>query len=591
MSEVQRLIAVAAIAAAATAAPSPSGSPALARSDDFEVYAQGGPADARAILLGFERLHAYFLQHTGLRRDKSSRVRVIAFRSREEYEPYRLRPAADAYYVGSESRNTIVMTAPADADVHIAAHEYAHFMLHANNLALPPWLNEGLAEFFSTVRANGRAARANRELPGRSRLLRSRAWMPLRELVMLPADSPLREQRDTVEIFYAESWALADMLTVSPDYRARFSDLISTLSSGAPSDEALSKVYGKPLDEIARDLRAWVDARRITPDSLPDLGPGGAPMEISDVTPLAWRGVLAELLLACEKFDEAEAAYQELARAVPENANFPAALGTIALHKRDWKGARQYWRRALDLGLNDADACYRYAVLADAAGLTSADLRPALERAVTVRPDFDNAHYLLAHLDNNAGQYESAVAHLRAMRAISAARQFAYWTAMSYALNELGRHEEAKAAAIQARDHASTSEERARAEQLGEIADTDLTVRFTRDANGNSHLITTRVPRTEQNWNPFIEPGDRIRHAEGKLRAIDCARTAPTLVLETSAGSIVLTIADVSRVQMRNAPPEFTCGPQPENAVSVVYAAYEHREAGSDGVVRGVEFR
>lgn len=560
----------------------------MARSTNFEVYAQGGTADARAILLSFERLHAYFAKQTGLRLDKPSRVRVIAFRSREEYEPYQVRPAADAYYVGSESLDTIVMTAPADGEIKVAAHEYAHFVLRANRLALPPWLNEGLSECFSTVRLNARGPRSQQDVAPHSRVLRSRMWMPLEEMVLLPADSPLREQRNTVDLFYAESWALADMLTVAPDYRARFPELIAALSSGAPSDQALTKTYSKSLDEIAGELHAWVDKRRVTPETLPELGAGAAEPEVSEIPSLKWRGVLAGLLLATSRFDRAEAAYRELAGDDAKNAEYPASLAIIALHKRDWTGARQNWQRALDLGLDDADACYRYASLADSAGLAAADFRPALERAVAVRPDFDNAHYLLAHLDNNAGQYESAVAHLRAMRAVSAERQFSYWSALSYGLDESGRHEEAKAAAIQAREHAATDEERARALQLEEIADTDMAVRFTRDGAGNSHLITTRVPREEKSWNPFIEPGDRIERVEGKLQAVNCDGSTPSLVVESGGRVITLTIPDTSRVQIRNASGEFTCGPQAGNAVIVVYAA---REPETSGIVRGIEFR
>ena len=53
--------------ALALAAPAQSTAPALARSAHFEVYAQGGEAAARAILLSFERLHAYFSRQSGLR--------------------------------------------------------------------------------------------------------------------------------------------------------------------------------------------------------------------------------------------------------------------------------------------------------------------------------------------------------------------------------------------------------------------------------------------------------------------------------------------------------------------------------------------
>ena len=414
--------------------------------------------------------------------------------------------------------------------------------------------------------------------------------MPLSEIIALPADSPLRQQRDAVDLFYAESWALTDMLIVSPAYRPRFPELIAAVSSGVSSGEALPSLYGKPLDVVTTDLRSWVEQRLITPVTLPNVAPADLKAEVSVAAPLIWRSVLAELLLATSKLDRAQAAFEELAGDAPEHADFPAALAVIAVQKQDPGAARRYWQRALDLGIQDAAACYRYAVLADAAGLPADDVRPALERAVALQPEFDNAHFILAHLDNNAGRYESAVAHLRAMKKVTAARQFAYWAAMAYALSELGRRDEAKAAAIQAREHAATDEERAHANQLAEIADTNLNVRFTRDANGNPHLVTTRVPHDTQDWNPFIEPGDRIRRVEGNLRAVECEGPGPRLVVETRGGTVTLTIADPLRVQMLHAPGELTCGPQPRTAITVVYAQNESTNVNGDGLVRGVEF-
>jgi hypothetical protein len=125
--------------------------------------------------------------------------------------------------------------------------------------------------------------------------------------------------------------------------------------------------------------------------------------------------------------------------------------------------------------------------------------------------------------------------------------------------------------------------------QLAEIADTDMAVRFTRDAEGQSRLITTRVPREEQNWNPFIEPGDQIQRVEGRLQAINCEGATTSLVVESNGGAVTLTIPDTSRVQVRNASGEFTCGPQPGNPMIVVYAARVQGKNG--GIVRGIEFR
>ena len=47
------------------------------------------------------------------------------------------------------------------------------------------------------------------------------------------------------------------------------------------------------------------------------------------------------------------------------------------------------------------------------------DIRPALERAVALEPDFDDAHYQLALLEKNAGHYEAAIREFHAMRIVA----------------------------------------------------------------------------------------------------------------------------------------------------------------------------
>ena len=582
LSRVYRLPALSVVLACASAAPLAAAN--LARSAHFEVYSQAGERSAQAVVLGLERLRALFLHETGLGLTRP--VRVIVFRSRREYDPYRLQPAADAYYVRTETADSIVMIDPGSGDFRIAAHEYAHAVLDANLIELPPWLSEGLAEVLSAVRLDDRPA-STAEMPYRAAILRSHPWMPLEELVTLPADSPLRDRRDTSEIFYAESWAFSDMLMASPVYSPRSPNLFAALSAGTPSLKALSDVYAKPLEEIARDLRVWVQVRRVLPIALPHLSSSDVGVEVSEISPSAWRALTADLLVATGRLDQAQTAYQELAREAPENADVSAVLARLALRKHDLAAAREHWQKALAHGIRDAAACYRYAVAASEAGMAADDVAQALERAVLLQPAFDDAHFMLAHIENNAGRFETAVEHLRSMAHVSAAREFPYWTALAYALGELGWRDQAKAAADHALESAKTPAERSRALELAEIAQTDVAVRFARDANGTSRLVTTRVPHDAPDFNPFIEPADLIGRVEGKLQEISCSETAK-IVVQTATGALTIAMPDPLRVEMRNAPPEFICGLQPLSAVTVVYAIKP--EAQTAGILRGIEF-
>jgi hypothetical protein len=564
----------------------------LAQSEHFEIYAQASDQRALAILQHFEQLRAFFQQQSGWEASSLTPVRVVVFASDEEYQPYRLRSTADAYYVGTKSQDYIVMATDGPGEFGLAAHEYAHLALGASGLQLPPWLKEGLAEFFATLRITEHGAELGGPLPGRVNTLQRQTWMPLTDLLSLSEESQSRQQRPAADLFYAESWALTEMLMLSPDYAPGFQKF------GTPSMAALSETYS--VEAVTRDLHAWINRPSVI--HLPEVFTGAVAASVSGVSPLASRIVLAQVLLAAGKFDRAEPLFAAIAHDAPDSADVSAALGTIALHKGDLNAARSAWKRAIDQGITDAILCYRYAVLADQIGLGADDIRPALERAIALQPDFDDAHYQLALLEKNAGRYEAALQQFQAMRcgastracsvhtlvnAMSSPRAYSYWLALADTFNELGRREEAQSSAQHAAEHATTAAERARAAQQIYIAQTDPGVQFARDLNGGLQLVATRMPHQTTDWNPFVEPGDDVHRLEGLLREIDCGNVT-NIRVEASGKLITLAIPDLQHVQMRHAPSEFVCGPQSATPVIVDYA--QTGNATPAGVVRGMDF-
>jgi tetratricopeptide (TPR) repeat protein len=219
--------------------------------------------------------------------------------------------------------------------------------------------------------------------------------------------------------------------------------------------------------------------------------------------------------------------------------------------------------------------------------LSPDDIRPALERAIALAPDFDDARYQLALLHKNAGRYEAALGQFQAMRGIEDTRAYAYWLALADTFNELGRRDEAQSAAGHAAEHAGTAAERAHAAAQTYMAQTDLGVQFARDMSGHLQMVTTRVPHQQSDWNPFIEPGDDIRRVQGILRRIDCAGVT-TIRVEAAGKLITLAIPDLQHVQMRHAPPEFVCGPQKATPVLIEYA--QSQNGSGSGIVRGMDF-
>jgi tetratricopeptide (TPR) repeat protein len=545
----------------------------LTRSEHFDIYAQSSDQRARAILIWFEQLRAFFEQQGGSQTNSSRPVRVIVFASGQEYQAYRPRSAPDAYYVGIGSQDFIVMGSDDPLKFGLAAHEYAHLALRAWDLHLPPWLAEGVSEFFATLRITGHATTLGGTLPSRLRTLQSRAWMPVADLVSLSEDAWRSAERSEADLFYAESWALTEMLMLSPKYAPGFRKFLAS-----PTLD---------LETAAQDLHKWIDQPKLPVIQLPEVTTTPIHIEVSDVPPLRSRLLLAQVLLAAGEFDRAEALFSDLFDDAPDSAEVSAGIGSIALHKGDSEGARRAWKRAIDQGIADAMLCYQYAILADQAGLPAGDIRPALERAVALEPGFDDAHYKLALLEKNAGRYQAALQQFHAMRIVPEARAYAYWLALADTFNEMGRRDEAESAARHAAEHAHTAAERAHAAEETYIAQTDVGVQFARDSSGHSQLVTTRMPHQQSDWNPFIEPDDDIHRLEGALREIECG-SVTTIRVEAAGKLVRLAIPDLQHVQMRHAPPEFVCGPQTETQVTVDYALTPN--AATVGIVRGMGF-
>ena len=265
----------------------------LARSPHFEVFSHAGGGEARQVLLWFERLHGFFDRQTGINVDRRLPLRVLVFSSIQEYAPFRRNRATEAYYATNDNGDYIILPYP-DSD-RLAAHEYWHFVAHTGALRLPFWLNEGLAEFYSTVRLEARGERIGVALGLHLSALRHDPWIRLPALLELADNSPALRERETAGMFYAESWALTHMLKLSPAYAPRFPQLLERLASGMLSVQALEAVYARQVNSIADDLRAWFLKDRSTLVS-PLATSDPLSVDLSEVPSATVRSLLATIL-------------------------------------------------------------------------------------------------------------------------------------------------------------------------------------------------------------------------------------------------------------------------------------------------------
>ncbi len=567
----------------------------LAQSPHFEVFSQTNDLTVSKALLWFEQMRAFFAQdglHLSAFNDQGKPpLRVIGFRSEKEYAEYRLRPLASAYYASDGDRDYIVMASLQSAQFSIGAHEYSHYVLHASGLKLPACLQEGLAEEFSTLRVTPNGYWLGGDLPVRSHTLQANKarLIPLATLFATPPESTTAHGRPEAELFYAESWALVDMLAASPQYAPHFRDLIAELNAGSLPAAAFQKIYNQSFDQLANDLTKWASTPH-PPSLRPTAPPLSSVAPTYDLSAAHTHFLLAELSLVSGHVDQAKLRFQNLAHEQATNPDVAVALGAIALRQGDRAEGLQHWRRAVKLNVQDPQLCYRYALLAEEANLDPKEAKTALERAVSLAPGFDDARYHLALMQYRASDYRASLINLRTMAVPQDPhRLYAYWTAMASCLLELNQNEEARKVALEAAKAAQNPNDRLTALQLSEVAATDMNVQFSTDAEGHSQIVTTRIPHgTAASWNPFIEPSDAIQHANGRLRQVLCTDGKLTgFLLETPKGATVtLDVADPSRVLMRNSPEAFYCGPTRADFVKADYAVAHNKN-----LLRGLTFQ
>ena len=244
----------------------------------------------------------------------------------------------------------------------------------------------------------------------------------------------------------------------------------------------------------------------------------------------------------------------------------------------------------MDNGLKDADLSFRYAETAEEAGAPEAEVRAALRHAVELRPSFDDARFKLGLLESNAGNYSEAVSHFLTMPIPHGPRAFGYWASLAYAYEELGRRSEAVAAAQNALREANTIEEREHALHIAYLARTDLKTQFVRDADGRVWLATTRVESGTTDFNPFVEPSDRMQQSKGQLSEVLCeAGSLKGFCVLTTNGLLTVMVPDPQHVLIENGPHEFVCGSIEKVSVRVDYAVVDSGE-GKSNILRAMRF-
>jgi Tfp pilus assembly protein PilF len=579
----------------------------------FEMYTTNSEKQGTAALQVFEQVRYFFLQKSESKRASDTPVRIIAFRSEKEYRPYRLSEGAFAYYIRSRKVDYIVMQDISPEHHQAAVHEYTHLVIEHLGLNLPKWLNEGLAELYSSLEAKGDQAVIGRPLAGRVVILMTQPWMNLNALFAVGPDSPYYNERDKMSIFYAQSWVLTHMLALGKNYGPAFSKFLAAIASGRPATDCFQSVYGKSLAQVNEDLHAYVrqstvqgavfDVKLSKPDPEPDA---------SEPSQLNLDLAFADLL-ASQKKTAAEAGERlsKLASEHPDSPDVQESLGYLAWWQGNDAKARESFRLAFDRGSKNPEMLYHYSQLLRESGGSAAQILPVLQRAVAIKPDYWDAWFDLGITATNDRQWNVGFVALSHITKVSPERAYAFFSALAYCEMQMKGFTQARADAEKAKKYAKSPDEELQLssmlrymdalEQKGVVQKRDVqsvptvpssAVPTPQASPAGRPSIPGHASRDVPRDVPSIHWTGNLQHVEAVAKFFDCNRKAPRLHAIVNSREMVFEIDDPKGLVVRNGTTksfDFQCGPQDSYKVGIFYVP-SNTPTAVDGVIRELVF-
>ncbi len=247
------------------------------------VITDAGDKRGREVALRFEQMRSVFAQLLGKDRlNQSVPLTILAFNNDKSY--YQLAPLQNGqpidvpgFFLAGEDQDFIALNLSEDDAWCAVAHDFAAMLLNYNYPPAQAWFDEGLLEYFSSIRLNDKQVElggdpgllppVNENPGGNHREARSpksltdvlvaQAWLPLPELFTMKRDSSTPNQDTRHALFEAESWIVMHYLLHEkklPETGAYFG---LTLNQHVPVEDAIQQAYGMSSAQLEQAVKEY----------------------------------------------------------------------------------------------------------------------------------------------------------------------------------------------------------------------------------------------------------------------------------------------------------------------------------------------
>lgn len=390
------------------------------KTENFTLYSNAPAGRTEQIAIQLERFRQSLGRITkGFRLSTDVPTSMFVFKHDLSYEPYKKNAEGEVmnvsgYFLPRPFRNYITLDANAGSQpMRVVYHEYFHAVMDSTLGSLPTWLNEGLAEYFSTFKDRNGSAKVEIGHPIEHHLyhLSRHPLLDWKEFFETTTRSPTYNEGTRQGSFYAQAWLLTHYLIADDGRTKQLSQYLGLLRDGKDENESFERAFG--MSKTA--MGAAIDAYGALGSSYVWWDFGEEHAEVAtQIRPLDAGEVYFRLgeLLAQNGQRRAAELHLTAAREAGWNvASIEASLGIAGHYGKDAEAAEISLRKAVELGTDSAEP---YGLLGEMLLNRYFESPAARDVPATTPPVVAEARALMEDaLRRQPGHFESLVALAR----------------------------------------------------------------------------------------------------------------------------------------------------------------------------------
>jgi tetratricopeptide (TPR) repeat protein len=573
------------------------------RSKNFFLIGNASEKEIRQVATKLEQFRETFrLLFPKANFNQTIQTNVVVFKSDSAYRPFKPKLANGkpddgiaGYFQPGEDINYITLSTGGEKEdtYNTIFHEYVHYLLDTNfgKSVIPPWFNEGLAEYYSTfkIEEDQKVTLGNIQNE-HLYLLQQSQLIPLKTFFEIDNYSLHQNGNHSRSIFYAQAWALIHYLIQGNNgaNNEAMNKFLALVMSNVEPEKAFQQAFQYDYATMEKALKKYVSQSqyRISIATFKnklvfDTGMTSVPLSEADAN-----AYLGDLLYHTHEFETAET-YLQKAVALDEGSSLAnTSLGLVKMRQRKFDEAKKYLEKAIAGDQKNHFAHYNYAYILSREGMDEfgyvskfapeavKKMRESLQKAIAINPNFTESYHLLGFINlvNNENLDETVTFLKKALQLQPGNQEYAFIIAQIYMRQE--KYAEAKALADKIYKTADEPDLRAKAQSLlnslnefeARKADYQKQVKELEDKGIRAPILVKRTaekPLTEaeiakikeeneiNNLNrSVLKPKPDEKQIVGYLEKVACVKGEITYTVKTETENLTFTTKDFSSLDL-----------------------------------------